>query len=96
MVETPNEPKTAQVITAITELDNEALARVWVDFNRWQWPRDFPQDAKPRWWDGLPLIAHNLISERKSGFMTPFMAFVETKIDDGMIDAEWKRATGIS
>jgi hypothetical protein len=78
------------LIEHLVALDDQALARVWVDLNRWEWPRDLPEAYKPLWWDGHPDLARAAISARQYGFIGPLMKYAESRAGKTRIKAEWK------
>lgn len=76
----------------VVGMGKPALARMWADFNRWDWPRDLPAQFKPRWWDGTVVDARET-RNRKFGFMEVLMAHADARTTQDAVDAAWKQAT---
>jgi len=63
--------------------ENEA-ARIWCDLNVYQWPRDFPSDLRPAWWEHAE-------RERLQEWIRPFMQAIENLIGREKCLEEWRK-----
>ena len=83
------------IVDVLVGLNDEALARVWVDLNRWTWPRDLPADLKPYWWDGHQALDARELSNRKSGLNDVLMPYAMSRVGEDAIEVAWANATGV-
>lgn len=80
----------ANLISHLIRIDDkEKLARIWCDFNRWNWPEDIPETFKPQWWDGVSHLTHKDIMNRQQGLVSVIMDYVESKTTKKLIDKSW-------
>lgn len=83
------------LIDEILEMDDETLARVWVAFNKWEWPQDLSTEYKPYWWDEQDGLTKKDIADRKFGLSGPFLDYIEAHVDGELIHEEWGKDQGI-
>ena len=69
--------------------DEDKLARIWGDLNGWRWPKDLPEDLKPRWWEGYGPVTYAKSQERKQGLCDVIMPFIENRCPMSKIDYWW-------
>lgn len=60
--------------------DHDRLARIYLDFNFWIWPKDLPEHFKPSFWDQRGIESFRLTSERKHGFALPFIEYIKSVV----------------
>ena len=66
------------------------LAKFWCVFNRWNWPKDYP-DKKPLWWVKEDGCNHAEVHKKKFDFIRPIQEFIENKIGLGNCLLEWNK-----
>lgn len=82
------------VIGQLLHKSPRELARIWVDFNVWEWPRDLLDSCKPYWWDGKDDEWWNnskVIIDRQYGYSDSIMRYIESLVSQELIDEEWKK-----
>lgn len=73
------------IIELTSTLSDDDLIEVWCSLNTFSWPKCWPDERRPNWW------TNDLFSERKQGFISPFMEYCREKIGMEMILIEWRK-----
>lgn len=79
------------LLGVLVRLDRKAMARVWVDCNRFKWPDDLPVKFKPHWWDGVKYLSDHEIRDRRLGFIGVVMDYIGAIVPKSELGDEWRR-----